>query len=258
MKRKTREKKTVLEMDPSLPDGAKHEQKKGSGLPTEAEANRKGHKGAARRLGLTPVSGGAPEPLPFQATLAFAFRGAGGKATAVEYARLAAPIDERFLRFIAAYDKLSATDQNEVRLEDLCRAAEILPHEFLGGIAAIAHKYNVDVGNLMAAIHHPEIVEATIESAKSPFGTDDRRMLHAHHGFLPSPKGNTVNVPIQINQGSGQAQVSQGASPSTLPRFESDIRDIAQIVRGDQSVGTAGKQKAIAAPSSEIIDAEEV
>ena len=255
MKRKTREKKTVLEM--GSPDG-KPERKVGDNgkrksITSDAETNRKGHSGAARRLGLTPVSGSDVESLPFQATLAFAFRGAGGKATAIEYARLAAPIDERFLRFICAYDKLSATDQNEVRLEDLCKAAEILPHEFLGGIAAIAHKYNVDVGNLMAAIHHPEIVEATIESAKSPFGTDDRRMLHTHHGFLPTGKGNTVNVPIQINQGAGPAQISQGPLTS-LPRFESDIRDVAQIVRGDTSASSA--QKALPPPAidEEIVE----
>lgn len=253
MKRKTREKKTVLEMNPSLESP---ERKNARSIPSNEEATRKGHVGAARRAGVPVVSDGNPEQLPFQATLAFAFRGAGGKATAVEYARLAAPIDERFLRFITAFDKLSASDQKEVRLEDLCKVAEILPHEFLGGVAAIAHKYNVDVGNMIAAIHHPQIVQATVDSALSPFGTEDRKMLHSHVGFLPQGKGSTVNVPIQINQSAepGKTSISQGASASQLPRFESSTRDLAQIVRGDAATGKTGT-KQIAAPV-EIVDAE--
>ena len=199
-----------------------------------------------KRLPGRPENKERKEPLPFKATLAFAFGKAGGKETAIEYARLAAYDDVRFERFIRAYDGLNVTEQGKCRLEDLCATAEISPSQFLGGIAAVAYKHNYDVSRLIAAVNQPAVVEATVESALQPFGTDDRRILHTHAGFLPSPKAPQINV--SANAQAASITQAGAISGGGMPKFETDITEVTEAIRGDASAGRIASRPAIPAP----------
>lgn len=196
-----------------------------------------------------------PPKLPFEATLAFAFRGVGGKKTAIEYARLAAQVEPRFKKLVWAYDELSAMDQEKIRLEDLCAGAEILPTEFLGMIAQVAYSHNLDVANIIAAVHHPRIVEATIANAiENPYGTEDRKMLHAHHNFVPQPKGTTISInnqPQAIAAANSKIVAMEGTGG--LPSFETEGIEIAQAIRGDEGRGVVISSPSQALPPGQAL-----
>ncbi len=189
-----------------------------------------------------------PEALPFESTLAFVFRGAGGKTTAIEAARLQENTDSRFRKLVYAYDSLVERDKIAVRLEDLCGAAEILPDEFLGLTIPALWRRNVDIGKLIAAVHHPRIVEKTAQLAQSPFGGADRKMMLDHAGFLPQ-KGPLVSIDQRrLNIGSGGGV--QDTSLPALPSFEEDGKEILQAIRGDES---ATRALPPATPAQEVV-----
>jgi hypothetical protein len=247
--------RTVITLDPSLPDPEPKKETKPGGLHSIPEDYNSSPESAARRLGRPADSDRTPELLPFEATLSFAFRGAGGRQTAIEYARLAAGNDKRFERFCFAYDRLSSSDQGVIRLEDLCAAAEITPSEFLGGIVTVAYKHNTDVSRLVAAINQPRVVEATIEAALQPFGTDDRKILHTHSGFLPTPRAAQINVNATANA----AAIAQGGSANGggMPKFETDIIDVTEAVRGDASSRKVANSRQIAAVPERLSEIQE-
>jgi hypothetical protein len=188
--------------------------------------------------------------MPFEATLAYAFRSAGGKTTAIEAARLLINDDIRFRRFVEAYDTLSEMDKSTIRLEVLCDASEITPSEFLGATIPALWSRNVDIGKLIASVNHPRVVEATAEAALGKFGMPDRKMLLDHAGFLPLPKGQQINIDLShktLNTGVDSREVV-GVG---LPSFESDGIEIIHAIRGDASP----TQAQLPAPSP-IIEAE--
>lgn len=228
------------------------------GGPTEVKL-RKPKFPKKKKPTLDPLNPEAPhtsaprlESLPFEATLAYAFRGAGGKATAIEAARLVQHEDIRFQRLVTAYDSQTESDRLHCRLETLCEAAEILPDEFLSIVIPALWKRGVDIGKLIAAVNHPRVVEATAEAAMGKFGMPDRKMLLDAAGFLPIPKGQQINIDLShktLNSGN-QREVS-GVG---LPSFEVDGIDGVHAIRGDASSTRA--QLTQAPERLPILDAE--
>ena len=47
---------------------------------------------------------------------------------------------------------------------------------------------------LLYAAYHQAVVQATIDSAMTPFGASDRKLLLQHQGFAPVPKTNIVKI----------------------------------------------------------------
>jgi hypothetical protein len=191
---------------------------------------------AHKRLhrGLEPAN--LPEVLPFEASLAYAFRSVGGKRTAIEAARLLIDVDVRFRKLVYAYEVASESDKLSIRLEDLCAAAEIPPADFLAAIVPAMWKRNVDIAKLLAAMAHPEIVAASIDAAKSPRGVQDRKMMHDALGFLPQPKG--LQITMDNRHQSVNIEGKESTSGPGLPSFEQDGIEIIQAIRGDASVTT--------------------
>jgi len=232
--------------------GAKGLRKKNS----ESKDSQHAAKNAFEKLGRPSNEANIPKILPFEATLAYVFKGAGGKETCINAARLVIDQDERIKRFVYAYDSATGVDKEKIILEDLCSAADITPDELLGLIIPALWKRNVDISKLIAAVHHPEIVEATIQAAKGPFGMPDRKMLHDHMGFLPLSKGQTINIDASRKTLVAGGKVMIQDEAIGLPSFEQDAIEGAQTIRGDAGVGKVG-QKAIAARDpKEILDAE--
>lgn len=205
--------------------------------------------------------------MPFQSTLAFAFRSVGGVPAAIEAARLVAETDERYLRVVHAYEQLSESDRQGLRLEVLCEAAEIKPADFIGACTTAFFSRNIEIGKLLAVANHPKIVEATIENAQRANGFMDRKMMHDHVGFLPVSKGMQINIDQSrksVTVGQGTAELPQGRPQVTLPSFEAETMEGTRALRGDAGIGDVGKRKLLASRPEqevkvpEVIDAEVV
>lgn len=200
--------------------------KRTKGLKKKESSAEKATKRATRKLAPTNESR-VPEVLPFEATLAYVFRGSGGKATAVNAARLVMDMDERFKRLVYAYDTASPTDQTAIRLEDLLEAAEILPNEFLRTIIPALWTRNVDISKIMTAMAQPQLTEAAIKNATTggSFGFQDRQALLQAGGVFPTKPGMSINIDSShktLVQG-GTVEIHEGPK---LPAFHEDIEFI--------------------------------
>ncbi len=191
---------------------------------------------AARRMGNGRVADEirAAEVLPFEATLAYAFRTSGGKVAAVNAARLLAQDDPKFKRFVHAWDSGTDKDRGAVRLEDLCGAAELTPDEFLARIIPALWQRNTDISRIVAAIAQPQVVAATIEVATTggTFGAKDRQMLLEASGFLPTKQGSTINIDAShksMTVEGGKPQIEDGPG---MPSFSDDITEFTGVIRG--------------------------
>lgn len=224
-------------LDPNAPDAPKPERVSKAGLIKKSATRRNkanvtervaGKLGDVRKPEQT--GGGnsgykVPDPLPFESTLAYAFRSSGGKITAINGARLVD--DERFKKLVWAYDHSPIRDQQLVILEDLCGAADITPDEFLGEVLACMWRRSIDIGKLTAIAAHPRIVEATIIAAEGQWGNADRRMLLDHANFLPKAAGQTINVGVDAR--TNVAVVTEGGRG--LPSFEDEGKKLHTAMR---------------------------
>ena len=213
------------------------------------------------------------EILPFQSTLAYAFRNPlEGRKLRLKQHEIVQDDDERFKRITHAWDEASIRDRDSVRLEDLCAAAEITPDEFLGAVIPVIYRRNQDISRIIAAMAQPKVLEATIQSAQTQWGSLDRQMLHQASGFLPT-KARAADPNIRNNRkqtlvaGGKVSSVEPGAAG--LPSFEADMIEGSKTLRGDAGASSVSQLRLPApkaeqavlepgAPTEEILDAEPV
>lgn len=217
------------------------------GNPTKREtAKKKLNKKVGRPTNLEST----PEVLPFESTLAYVFRGSGGKLTAINAARLLVQVDPRFQLFIHAWDTASETDKQSILLEDLCAAASISPDEFLAGVVPALWRRNTDLGRVISAVSHPKVVEATVTNAVKggSFGLGDRRMLLEHEGFLPTKQGMQINVDASHKTlVAGKGGVEDLSGPG-LPAFEDDMQFISDTLQNPPNL-LSGSLRMLPPPS---------
>src|SRR5438552_6919090 len=89
---------------------------------------------------------------------------------------------------------LSQQDRDLLPIEAFCIAIGVSPWRLLGVITETAGRLGANLGAVLAAMAHPDIVQTSIEQAKLPGGITDREMQLKHMQFLPLPKGSQVNV----------------------------------------------------------------
>ena len=166
--------------------------------------------------------------------------------------------DKRFSKVTYAYDHLSEVDKKSIRLEDLLAAAEITPDQFLGEIIPALWRRNTDIAKLIATIHQPAVMEATIEAAKGQFGMPDRKMLLDMGGLLPQKPGMQIMIDNSRKsismENQGKVSIEDVTSGPGLPPFEQRGIDMAQVIRGDEGAGRA----LLEAPKTpdKVLDAE--
>lgn len=181
--------------------------------------------------------------LPFESTLAFVFKGVGGKQTAVEAARMAQDDDERLKKFVYAWDQATQRDQEKIKLEDLCAAADLRPDDFLGLIMPALYRRNMDISKIISSMAQPKIVEAAVAAAQTTWGGMDRQMLLSERGFLPTKGGQQINIDNRkqtlVAGNGGKVSVEDGVSG--LPSFEQDAIEGAQSLRNDEGTGSVRK-----------------
>jgi hypothetical protein len=159
--------------------------------------------------------------------------------------------DERFRRITHAWDEASLRDRDTVRLEDLCAAADLTPDEFLGSVIPVIYRRNQDISRIIAAMAQPKVLEATIQSAQTQWGSLDRQMLHQASGFLPTKAGQQINIDNRkqtVVAGGKVSSVEPGAAG--LPSFEQDMIEGSKTLRGDAG-STSVSQLRLPAPKED-------
>jgi hypothetical protein len=147
----------------------------------------------------------------------------GGRDAFMRYVHLAAETgDDDAKKFLAIWDTMRQWDREKQSLDAMCVKGGIDRGTFLGTLTKTAFNYGCDVGNLVAAAAHPAIMERTVTSAKrldSSIGQRDRMALLAHAGFLPTPKGATINIVANANA----VAASNAANSPSVPSFLDDM-----------------------------------
>jgi hypothetical protein len=162
-----------------------------------------------------------------------------GIEAAIAYLRASSEPDAR--RFILVYDdpSVSMWMRRYLPIEAFCLAAHLDPTDLLGPITRVAHLHGAMIGAIAAAEKHPAIVEASLAAAQLPNGTEDRMANLKHMGYLPSPKGSSVNVNVNASATAQAASKSEGLESS-----ESTIR---RIVEARQRAAIGGQQPTLPA-----------
>ena len=97
-------------------------------------------------------------------------------------------------KFIGTYDKIPAGDRAYLSIEAVAIKADVDFNELLGSMIFSFRSAQAQKSGIMAMAEHPDVLRASLLYACSPAGVQDRRMLHEAVGFLPTPKGMSLNL----------------------------------------------------------------
>ena len=155
----------------------------------------------------------------------------GGRERFIELMQLAVlNHHEDAEKWYAVYADLLLSERVIVSWDDVCAAAGVTAKSIISIIVTTAMEFGQDAGNLVAAVTHPEVVRQAAKSAKRIGGQfaeisyKDRQALFQHHGFIPMPKGTTVNVHANASASAKAAAVA-AADPS-MPSFAATMASL--------------------------------
>lgn len=177
----------------------------------------------------------------------------GGKARFQEFVKLAAMNgDPIATAWWTVFADLTKTERDRCNYDDVAAAAGVKPSALLAAMVGHGMEASTDVGNLVAAAFHPEVVAASAKSAlringeHAEIAAEDRRQLLQARGFLPVPKGASINIHANASA-NAQAAAVAGSDPS-VPKFSNDIAAL--------TAPRADVQRRLAAtdPNEQIID----
>lgn len=130
--------------------------------------------------------------------------------------------------FIETWKTISKKDWDVLPFEAVCLKAQVSPLEVFGAIVLSARDISRQQSALKAILAHPEVVESTVESAKSPLGFMDRKMLHEAVGFLTTKQGSSIA--INVNQTTAESknsenpvEVEEKAWMNSFPRISESL-----------------------------------
>lgn len=200
----------------------------------------------ARKYGRT-----LPE-MPTINALAFTIRYLpGGRNRFLEFVKLASqngdPVADAWWK---VFCELVPSERKNVSFDDVCAGAGVKPSALLASVVGHGVEAMTDMGNLVAAAFHPEVIAAMGKSAlkiDSDIGSEDRKLFLQGKGFLPTPKGASIHLHANASA-SSQAAAASSSEPS-VPKFAADIASLAD------SRSEVQRQLAEAAPQVDVIDA---
>ena len=117
------------------------------------------------------------------------------------------------ISFLKTYDAIPSGDRAYIPLEAVVLKANLGFNELLGAIVMCFRSLQAQKSALMAMAAHPKVLNSTILYAGMPGGERDRRMLHEAVGFLPTPKGLTINQNFGGNDGAKKDDESDDPGP---------------------------------------------
>lgn len=157
----------------------------------------------------------------------------GGRDRFIEILQMAVLNNEpAAVKWWSVYRELPAFERSRVSFDDVCAASDVKPKDLVVIVISTAYDYHQDVGNLIAAITSPKIVDALTRSAERIDGDyaevamKDRHEFLRARGFLPVPKGTSIHVHASAN---AQAAAAASTEP-TVPKFSDDLSAVGQRV----------------------------
>lgn len=126
-------------------------------------------------------------------------------------------------KFLVAYDKVA--DQKYLPMEAIALLAEVSPAELLGATLQAFKALQAQKSAFMVMDAHPTILKKRIQFAKTKHGVRDRDAIDQSVGFLPTPRGMTMNLTL------GNPEKPRSESPATLG--EPDVVDVFRPMNED-------------------------
>lgn len=150
-------------------------------------------------------------------TMAIRYMG-GGRTQFLAFLALAVSESDDAAKFLTCFAELTPAEQDHANIDLVCQAAGASPVRLLQAAVGAAFTTGIETANLMAATAFPQTLQTTIDMAHRPGeeGFKDREMLMKHHGFLPQPKGTTINVSAVSSASAAAAAKAEPSMPSFL------------------------------------------
>lgn len=159
----------------------------------------------------------------------------GGIHKAIEYIYGSEEPEAR--AFVTLYDEIMATPHlfacilaNAIPFEAFCVKLNIPSRKMLELVTGACFEQSSSASALLAAASHPIVTRATVEAAMYPDGHQDRKLMHQHARFIPTPK-NTVVAPgatySEVNDNSINKRTNQVIAVSELAKIETTMSRIA-------------------------------
>lgn len=151
----------------------------------------------------------------------------GGRDMFVEYVRMGSKDNPEVIPFLELWDSQSPTTRSRSTFDQFAHLANVPADRVLSVAAGAAFRYNADISDMMAMASMPEVVKASIVSAKKQLkhSHKDRELLMKHSRFVPVPSGSTINI-ANMNQAASSASANAG-----LPDFSQSVLSTADAVR---------------------------
>lgn len=96
--------------------------------------------------------------------------------------------------FLKVYDSTPACDRKQISFEAIALKARVDFSALLGAMMFSFRDMQRNKSALIAMEAHPDVVAKTAKFAKERKGVQDRKMIHEAVGFLPTPKGQSINL----------------------------------------------------------------
>lgn len=159
---------------------------------------------------------------------------------------LHASSDPAAQEILAKYYGTDRRYRNLLPLEAYCLMAAVPTTRCFEIIVATCVRVGAQASVLLAAVTQPYIVKKTIDMALTDEGSADRALMHKHSGFLPSPRGPQIHVPVTVN-----ARAEANAAAVAAPPPERTISRMVDRFNDAHLSGGAVEPQ----PTSEVIDA---
>lgn len=190
--------------------------------------------------------------LPGVQTLALAVRFLpGGRDRFVEYIQLGAlNADDTCLRFWQIWAELTPAERQTASFDDVVAAGGIKPADLLAAMVKHAVNFGTDVGRLVYAAAHPQVIDASIQSAlklESTIGQVDRLRLLEAQGFLPVvQKGPVVSISASAQAAAGAMAATAGQPAAVLSPFQAALQaaNVARDAAVDAVIVESDSQRA--------------
>lgn len=97
------------------------------------------------------------------------------------------------LELLRIWDEYTDKEHAAIPFEAFCLSSGTPPRKMLGVIMQSVVENTQLAVELLLAVNHPDIVQKTIDLAKTDKGSEERRVILQNRGTLPTPKNNTFN-----------------------------------------------------------------
>jgi hypothetical protein len=150
-------------------------------------------------------------------------------------------VDPVAAKFLTTFDALPVEDRRHLSdslLEAVAVKAKVDVSKLLGEMIFSFRYAQAQTTAVMAMAEHPNVLKASLWYAGTERGVQDRRMLHEAVGFLPTPKGMSLNLNFPPGAQQQPPEVAEDVSP--------DVNDVFPMIVETEQTWQERRQKLLA------------